>query len=89
MTCYAKGTTELNSFNGNKLEKVTASHNGDALTVDFGDLEVYGHWTKQVKKNGAQLREAARLHFRRFCKKLTIPFKGGIKLTIQGAGSLF
>jgi hypothetical protein len=63
MTCCAKGTTELNSFNGNKVEKVTASHNGDALTVDFGDLEVYCHWTKQVKKDGAQLREAANYTF--------------------------
>ncbi len=91
----AKGTSEFNYFNGSKVEKITASQDGDAVSVDFGDLgavgsvEVYGHRAKQVIKNGAKLREGADYTFDASAQKLTIPFKGGTKLTMQGVGSLF
>jgi alpha-D-xyloside xylohydrolase len=91
----AKGTNEFNYFTGSKVETITASRSRDALTIDFGDLgpsgslEVYCHKAKQVTKNGTKLREGSDYTFDASAQKLTIPFQGGTKLTLQGAGSLF
>jgi alpha-D-xyloside xylohydrolase len=91
----AKGTSEFHYFTGSKVEKITASHNGDTLTIDFGDLgtsgslEVYCHRAKRVTKNGTRLREGPDYTFDGSAQKLTIAFKGDTKLTLQGAQSLF
>jgi hypothetical protein len=50
---------------------------------------VYCRKAKQVTKNGTKLREGSEYTFDASAQKLTIPFKGGTKLTVQGAGSLF
>jgi hypothetical protein len=54
-----------------------------------GSVEVYDHRAKQVIENGAKLRKGVDYTFDASAQILTIPFKGGTKLTIQGAGSLF
>ena len=90
-----KKPSEFNYFTGSKVEKIRASRNGDTLTIDFGDLgaagslEVYCHKAKQVTKNGTRLREGTDYIFYASAQKLTVPFKGGTKVTLQGAGSLF
>jgi alpha-D-xyloside xylohydrolase len=87
--------SEFNYFTGSKVEKITTSHSGDMLTIEFGDLgaggslDLYGRKAKEVTRNGAKLRESSDYTYDTAAQKLSIPINGATKVTLKGAGSLF
>jgi hypothetical protein len=65
------------------------------MAVQFGDLgeegsvEIYSKKAKEVTRNGTKLREGNDFKYDAQLQKLTIPFKGAAKVSLNGAGSLF
>jgi alpha-D-xyloside xylohydrolase len=91
----SKVPSEFNYFTGDGVQKITAVPGADGLTIQFGELEaegaleVYGKKPIAVTKNGAKLLEGSGFTFDAQLQKLTVPFKGATRVTLQGASSLF
>lgn len=82
-------------FTGEGVQGITATPEGDELTIQFGELgaegvlEVYCGKARQVTRNGTRLREGSDYKYDAQAQKLTVQFKGATKVVVKGAGSLF
>jgi alpha-glucosidase (family GH31 glycosyl hydrolase) len=91
----SKVAGQFDYYTGSAVQRITSSSSGGNIALNFGDLgaggdlEIYCQNVKGVTLNGAALRQGTGYTYDAAAKKLTVPFKGATKLTIQGASGLF
>jgi alpha-glucosidase (family GH31 glycosyl hydrolase) len=90
-----KEPSEFSYFTGNGVQKITASRQGNSLTIQFGDLgatgvlEIYSRKATVVTRNGAKLREGADYKYDAQAQRLTVSFNGPSEIVLKDADSLF
>jgi alpha-D-xyloside xylohydrolase len=91
----AKEPSRFDYFTGAAVQRITASREGQTLTIQFDDLgsdgflEVYCRKATEVTRNGARLREDSGYTYDARAQKLTVPIKGATRVTLKNAASLF
>jgi alpha-D-xyloside xylohydrolase len=91
----ANKLNEFDYFTGSGVEKISASRDGDSLTIQFGDLgasgslEVYCRKPKEVTRNGTRMREGAGYKYDAQAQKMTISISGHTKVTLKDAAGVF
>ncbi|HWB83196.1 MAG TPA: TIM-barrel domain-containing protein [Bryobacteraceae bacterium] len=91
----SKVRSRFDYFTGQRIEPIAASVSRAGISVNFGDLgtrgdlEIYCRNVKGVVRNGSRLRRGADYQYDQASRKLTVPFQGATRLTLEGATGLF
>jgi alpha-glucosidase (family GH31 glycosyl hydrolase) len=90
-----KAASRFEYYTGKKVVPMTCANDGSAITVAFddpgvaGEVVVFCSAPKTGTLNGTPLAAKTGYTYDAGTQRLTVPFQGGVKLELAGAGSLF